>query len=32
MPYDGSKPSDNAIRQALELAKSLKGDVRVLAS
>lgn len=29
VPYDGSKPSDNAVRQALELAKSLKGDVTV---
>lgn len=29
MPYDGSKPSDNAVRQAVELAKSLEGNVTV---
>jgi nucleotide-binding universal stress UspA family protein len=29
VPYDGSKPSDNAVRQALELAKSLKNGATV---
>lgn len=29
VPYDGSRPSDNAIEQTLELARSLKGNVSV---
>jgi nucleotide-binding universal stress UspA family protein len=29
VPYDGSKPSENAAKQALTLARSLEGDVNV---
>lgn len=29
VPYDGSKPSDNAVRQALKLAQSLKDNANV---
>ncbi len=30
VPYDGSKPSERALQYALELSRSVKGDVKVL--
>jgi nucleotide-binding universal stress UspA family protein len=30
VPYDGSKPSENAVKQAIELANDFSGHIEII--